>query len=229
MHCVILAAGNGTRMGDLTVTLPKPMLRVANRPIAEYKIHALPAAVTEVVFVVGFQCHQIVNYFGSYYAGRPVRYALQPELRGTADALHVARPFLGERFMVLMGDDLYARADLARLADERLAILGAHHDNAQGKGVIVTDERGNMAGVTERFPDVAPGLVNAAAYMLTQEFFAYAPVSARNGNAQETGLPQTLAQMARDHEVAIHHASAWLPVTGPDDLAHAERHIAEFL
>lgn len=229
MQCVILAAGFGSRMGGLTKDVPKPMLQVKGRPILEYKIHALPSDITEIVFVVSYQCHQIMNYFGSFYAGRPVRYALQTELNGTAGALHTARPFLGERFMVLMGDDLYARTDLMALTQYEHAILGHHVDDAQGKGVIVADEDGRLVEVREKFPERAPGLVNAAAYMLTQKFFDYAPASAGNGHAQEVGLPQTLAQMVDAHDVVIHTANAWMQITAPEDLATAEARVAEFL
>ncbi len=229
MQCVILAAGKGTRMGKVSESVPKPMVRVCGRPVLEYKIHVLPEDVTEIVFVVGYKCDHIMNYFGSYYAGHPIRYALQEELAGTAAALHVARPFLGERFMVLMGDDLYARADLKKLAQERLAILGYHHDNAYGKGVIVADEQGCLTEVCEQFPDKAPGLVNAAAYMLTREFFDYTPVSANNGHAREVGLPQTLAQMTDRHTVVIHRASAWLQITTPEDIDRAQKQISLFL
>ncbi len=229
MQCVILAAGYGSRMGELTEHVPKPMLRLKERPLLEYKVHVLPQDVTEIIFVVGHMCDHIMNYFGSYYAGRTVRYALQTAMNGTADALAVARPFLGERFMVLMGDDFYARADLAAIMQHRLAILGHHHDNAQGKGVIIADEEGRLVSVRENFPEQRAGLVNAAAYMLTQDFFAYTPASANNGHAQEVGLPQTLAQMTDKYDVMIHRASAWLPITAPHDLASAEERIHEFL
>ncbi len=230
MQCIILAAGYGSRMGDLTQTMPKPMLRIKGRPLLEYKVHVLPQDVTEIIFVVGHMCDHIMNYFGSHYAGRTVRYALQSEMRGTADALAAARHLIrSDRFMVLMGDDLYVRDDLAELARHRLAILGHNHDNAQGKGVIIADEDGRLVSVRENFPEQRAGLVNAGAYMLTQDFFAYTPANANNGHAQEVGLPQTLAQMTDKHDVMIHRATAWLPITAPHDLARAEARIHEFL
>ena len=229
MQCVILAAGYGSRMGDLTKDVPKPMLRVKERPLLEYKVHVLPKEITEIVFVIGYQCHHIINYFGSYYAGRPIRYAFQSALRGTADALHTARPFLGERFMVLMGDDFYARTDLRDMVGDRLAILGYHGDNVHGKGVIIADEDRRLSAVQEKAQGAHTGFVNAAAYMLTQDFFNYAPVCAGNDYTQEVGLPQTLAQMTDHHEVIIHRATAWLPVTTPEDLETAAVRIGEFL
>ncbi len=229
MQCVILAAGYGSRMGKLTECTPKPMLRVKERPLLEYKVHILPPEITEVVFVVGHMCHHVMNYFGSYYAGRPVRYAFQSALRGTADALHTARPFLGERFMVLMGDDFYTRVDLHGMVGNRLAILGYHSNDVQGKGVIIADEDQNLSAVRENVQDAQSGLINAAAYMLTQDFFDYAPVSAGNNHVQEVGLPQTLAQMTDRHEVVIHRATAWLPITTPADLEIAQEQVSVFL
>jgi len=228
MQCVILAAGYGSRMGALTEDVPKPMLRIYHRPLLDYKIHVLPPDITQVIFVVGYKSEQVIEYFGTHVAGRSVRYAFQPSLNGTADALHAARPLLGERFMVLMGDDLYTRADLALLVRHRHAILGMQREDVYGTGAIVCDDH-HLRAVTEAFPRHEPGIVNTGAYMLTQAFFDYTPVCAGNSCAQEVGLPQTLAQMAQKEAVTVCHASAWMQITAPEDLDTARERITEFL
>ena len=65
MKAVILAAGKGTRMKELTNELPKPMLKVQGKPILEHIIDGLAAAgIREIFIVTGFRADVIENYFG---------------------------------------------------------------------------------------------------------------------------------------------------------------------
>ena len=65
MKAVILAAGKGTRMRELTNELPKPMLSVQGKPILEHIIAGIVAAGIHEIFVVtGFRADVIENHFG---------------------------------------------------------------------------------------------------------------------------------------------------------------------
>lgn len=88
MKAVILAAGQGTRMGPLTYNRPKVMLPVANKPILEHIIcSARDAGIHEFVIVVGYYSETIKEYFGDGARfGVNIQYALQEKQRGTADA-----------------------------------------------------------------------------------------------------------------------------------------------
>ena len=59
MQVVILAAGRGTRMGDLTSDTPKPLLKVKDKTLLEYKLDVLPDSISEVIFVIGYKQEQI--------------------------------------------------------------------------------------------------------------------------------------------------------------------------
>src|SRR6266545_3702515 len=64
MKAVILAAGKGTRMGELTQELPKPMLKVRGKPILEHIILGLAGAGIRNVFIVtGYRAETIESYF----------------------------------------------------------------------------------------------------------------------------------------------------------------------
>ena len=67
MQAVILAAGHGTRMDELTTAVPKPMLEVAGKPLLEYKLDALPDHIDEVVLIVGYLGNVIRQHFGALY------------------------------------------------------------------------------------------------------------------------------------------------------------------
>ena len=67
MKAIILAAGKGTRLRPLTETTPKPLLKIANKPILEYNLDALSGLITEALIVVGYKKEMIMEYFGTSY------------------------------------------------------------------------------------------------------------------------------------------------------------------
>jgi UDP-N-acetylglucosamine diphosphorylase / glucose-1-phosphate thymidylyltransferase / UDP-N-acetylgalactosamine diphosphorylase / glucosamine-1-phosphate N-acetyltransferase / galactosamine-1-phosphate N-acetyltransferase len=109
MKAVILAAGKGTRMRELTNELPKPMLKVQNRPILEHILEGLLAAgIRDVLIVTGFRAETIEGYFGdgSKWNARIV-YARQAVQDGTGKAPELAKDFVGTSpFLLTYGDIL---------------------------------------------------------------------------------------------------------------------------
>ena len=104
MKAVILAAGKGTRMKDLTQDVPKPMLRVQGKPILEHIIEGLSAAgIHEICLVTGWKAEAIESYFGDGSRfGVHVAYTRQIVQDGTGKAPEVAQAFVGsDRFCCL--------------------------------------------------------------------------------------------------------------------------------
>jgi UDP-N-acetylglucosamine diphosphorylase / glucose-1-phosphate thymidylyltransferase / UDP-N-acetylgalactosamine diphosphorylase / glucosamine-1-phosphate N-acetyltransferase / galactosamine-1-phosphate N-acetyltransferase len=226
MQAVILAAGKGTRMGELTKQCPKPMLQVLGRPILEWKLALLPSAVEEVIMVVGYLADHIHGYFGTTWGGRRLRYVEQTELHGTGGTLPLFRGIVRNRFLLTMGDDLYHPADLAELAESGLAVLGFQVAAPRDIGLIETDATGRYRGVREHVTQAEPGLVNTGAYLLDERLLAVPPVSI---SETEYGLPQTLAVLGQSVPVSVRRARAWQPVSRPEDLLLAEEFLRPFL
>ena len=224
-QAVILAAGKGTRMSPLTETRPKPMQMVAGKNLIEWKLEALPDEIREVVIVIGHQGEQIKVYFGDAWRGKAIRYVVQKELNGTAGALWAAREHLHERFLVMMGDDLYAKEDIARILDHERAIGGQEIINKEVGGEILSNPDGTFAGMNEPWHFVEHGLMNTGLYVLSTEIFAYDPVPV-GGSSTEFGLPHTLTVLAKDMPVAIVRATKWLQVTTPEDLQKATEFVS---
>src|SRR3989344_5163908 len=111
MKAVILAAGEGVRMRPLTLTQPKPMLKVRGQPLLEHIIRTLPVVVDELVIVVGYLQEQIRGYFGDHFGRFRITYVEQKKQFGTYSALESCREFLadGEYFLMLYADDLHGR------------------------------------------------------------------------------------------------------------------------
>lgn len=218
IQAVILAAGRGTRMGARTEEMPKHLLLFENKPVLAHILETVAPIAHEIVLVIGHQGEKIWSRFGDEYHGIPIRYIEQKELRGTAHALHAARHALDNRFVVMMGDNLYAAEDIERLAEHPWAVLAQEVQNPRNYGVIECDAWGRLCEIHEKPAKPPTNLANCGAYAMGQEFFDYEPVEIRGG---EYGLPQTLVNVAKaGTPIAVVRASYWHPVDYPRDLKH---------
>lgn len=215
MQAVILAAGKGARLRPLTNTQPKALIDIAGRTLIDRVLEALPSTVDEIFIVVNHLREAIVESIGDTHAGRPIRYVVQEPLSGTAGAVHLLRESLTTPFLVINGDDLYAREDLEALAQHPLALLYFPTDH---------DLKASATVESGLFKGLAPGR-NAVcgAYMLDQRFFETQPVEIHVSEFREYGLPQTLEVLARTQPVSAVQASFWLPVGTPDELERAQK------
>ncbi len=109
MKAVILAAGKGTRMKELTNELPKPMLLVQGKPILEHIVTAIVAnGIHEIFIVTGFRAEVVENHFGdgSKWKAR-IAYGRQLVQDGTGKAPELANHFIGPSpFLMTYGDIL---------------------------------------------------------------------------------------------------------------------------
>jgi len=225
MQAVILAAGKGTRMADLIKDIPKPMLAIQGKPVLEHKIASLPEEIDEIILVIGYLGETIRNYFGNNFFGKKITYLEQKKLDGTGGALHLARCHLKEKFLVLMGDDLYHPSDLKKMLKNELAMLACEVDDTRDFSAIETDKEGNFSGIRKNPKRSKRNLVNTGCYLLNCKFFDYrlVPIS-----ETEFGLPQTLLKMAEEYPVKVEMATRWHPIGNPDDLKEALKIISHF-
>src|SRR2546426_11076261 len=108
MKAVILAAGEGARMGPFTSSVPKVMSPVGNRPLLEYVVQALAEnGVRDLIFVVGYRRERIQSHFqdGKSF-GTHITYVTQTKQLGTAHAIWEARGHLEDPFIVLNGSNM---------------------------------------------------------------------------------------------------------------------------
>ena len=116
MKALILAAGLGTRLGQLTENRPKPMLPIAGKPLLEHTIRWLREyGIRDIAINVHHFPESITGYFGD---GRgldvSIRYSRENQLLGTAGAAKRLQAFLDEPFVAVYGDVL-TNLDLDRL------------------------------------------------------------------------------------------------------------------
>ena len=128
MKAMILAAGRGERMRPLTDATPKPLLRVAGRPLIEHHLIRLAAAgVREVVINVSHLGEQIVDYLadGSRW-NLAIHWSREPEPLETAGGIVRALPLLGDGPFIVVNGDVWTDYPFSRLFDLRLGERLAH-------------------------------------------------------------------------------------------------------
>lgn len=192
-QAVVLAAGEGKRVRPLTRYQPKPMLRVAGRPILEYPLDALASiGVEEVVLVVGHRRRRIQNHFGDGYDGMDLTYVTQETRLGSGHALQTAEDHVDGEFLVVNGDNVidgtmvgevarrYARSDAVAC----LAVAATTSASEYGT-VGVSD------GLVDRIDeggDGASSRINAGVYAFDRTIFdALERTRFRDGERPLTG------------------------------------------
>ena len=154
---MVLSAGYGTRLGDLTRETPKPMLRLQGRPMLEYIIcHLARHGFDQIAVNLHFMPDMIRDYFGDgSRLGVELVYSYEPELLGTAGGVKKMADFLGagEAFMVHYGDVLTDHDFTAMLHFHRernaLATL-LLHQRARSNSVVSLDKEWRIIGFLER-------------------------------------------------------------------------------
>src|SRR5919107_1665766 len=178
MQAVILVGGEGTRLRPLTVTVPKPVVPLVDRPFIVYMLEWLRGhGVDDVILSCGFLATSVRNVLGDGSAyGVKLRFVEEPEPRGTAGALKYAEEFLADRFLMLNGDvltDMDLTAQVARHeatgAKGTLALVPVADPSAYG--LVRVTEDGAVEGFVEKpSPDqIDTNLISAGAYVLERD------------------------------------------------------------
>ncbi|MCE5297242.1 MAG: NTP transferase domain-containing protein [Euryarchaeota archaeon] len=181
MQAVILAAGEGKRLRPFTMTRPKVMLPIGNKPILEFVVEALVSnGVRDIILVVGYKKERIMSFFGdgSRFGAR-ITYVFQDKQLGTAHAMTYLKGILKGRFLVLPGDNIVDKD----LVSSLIAL-------DKGNNVLVTEsDEPSKYGVVS--------LMNERIMSLEEK-----PING-TGNIISTGLYNFEAEMLRHFEEGI--------------------------
>jgi bifunctional UDP-N-acetylglucosamine pyrophosphorylase/glucosamine-1-phosphate N-acetyltransferase len=217
MQAIILAAGEGTRMRPLTWTKAKPLLEVAGKSLLERNLEQLGiAGCDSVVIVVGYKAEQIKQAFGDRYGTIKLSYVLQVEQKGTGHALLQAEGRAEERFIVLMGDDLYSAQDVKVCWNAGLSIAASEVKDPQRFGVLVVNG-GRIMDVVEKSAQPSSNLANTGLYCMDKRIFA-ALRSVKQSQRGEIELTDAVKAMAKAVYIKVVKATGWKPVGYPWDL-----------
>lgn len=177
MKAVVLVGGFGTRLRPLTLSTPKQMLPVVDRPMIEHVVAGLARhGVDEVTLSLGYREDAFREaYPDARCAGVALTYAVEPEPLDTAGAVRFAAEAAGidETFIVVNGD-VFTDLDVTELW-ERHHEVGAEAtialtpvDDPSRYGVVPTDDEGRVLGFVEKPPpgEAPTNWINAGTYVL---------------------------------------------------------------
>ena len=226
---VLLAAGKGTRMRELTTDLPKPMIAVRGQPILRHIVDGLKAAgVTHFQIVVGYRADVVTDYFGDgSKLGISVEYATQVVQDGTGRVVELARDFAGvDPFILSYGDILIDPANYRRLVaikDAEALISVKHNPGEIAKGgSVFVNERFEMTDLREKPQPGEPTspLYNAGVYSFRPSIFEFTAKLEKSprGEYELTDAIRALALSGRKVQ-ALELEGDWADVRDPEVLA----------
>ena len=231
MKAIIPAAGFGTRLRPLTFARPKPVLRVANKPIICHAIQTLCAAgVCDIGIVVSELTRQAIESAVKDLEGVNIEYIYQNEMLGLGDAVRVARSWIGDSdFCVYLGDNLFERGvgSFIRTFHEQQAdavIALVEVEQPSEFGVAVLDDRNRITRLVEK-PRVPPSnLAVAGLYCFRPAFFEYLEILQPSARGEYEITDAIAMQIDAGGRVLGERVQGWWKDTGkPQDLIDANR------
>lgn len=211
-------------MRPLTNDIPKPMLKVAGKPILEHILDDLPEQIDEVIIVVGYLKESIMDYFGDKFKSFSIKYVIQAEKLGTFDALRMCEDLIGndERFLMMYADDLHGAENLKKCTDsDSSAMLVYEAEDPTRFGVVEIDENGYITGIEEKPEHPKSNLVSIGVILLDKDIFKFPARRHPNG---EFYLTDSIEQMIEHgYKFKAVQSSMWIPIGYPKDLIKAEK------
>lgn len=193
MKTVIMAGGRGTRISSLKDNIPKPMLKIKNKPVIEYEIECLSRqGFTDIIITVSYLAEVIINYFGdgsgiSPATGKPfgvnIEYYFEKEPLGNAGALFKIKEKLTEDFLLLNADIMFD-IDFDRFVSFHkghggIVTLFTHpNSHPYDSGLIVTGKNDSVTewiSKEESRPEYYKNCVNAGLHVINPELLEIKP------------------------------------------------------
>ena len=226
---VLLAAGRGTRMRELTADLPKPMIKVRGKPILLHIVEGLQTAgIKNFLIIVGYNGDTVRDYFGDGTCfGLQIKYATQIVQDGTGRVVELARDFVGQLpFVLSYGDilvDPHNYKSIVDLAEDVEAIISVKRGEDISKGgAVFLNEQLELIDLREKSQpgELTSQWYNAGLYTFRPsifEFTAKLRPSAR-GEYELTDAIRDLALSGKKVK-AVELTGEWADVRDPEILA----------
>ena len=199
MQVIIPLAGKGTRLRPHTHLVPKPLLKVAGRPVMDWVMDRLEGLdITELIFITGPLKEQVETFARSHYS-IPSRYIEQKVQDGTAGAINLARPYVKGPVLIIFVDTVF-EADLTLINRTRAdgIIWAKEVEDYQRFGVVVTDAEGYMTRIVEKPSTPISKLANIGLYYI------------RDTESLWQGIDHVLANPANKGEWYLTDAFQWM-------------------
>jgi glucose-1-phosphate thymidylyltransferase len=152
MKVIIPLAGKGTRLRPHTYVTPKPMLRIAGKPVISYLLDDLKrlGGIEQVIYITGHLKEKVEEFARKEY-DVPSVFVEQKVQNGTATAVELARPYVDQPVLIIFVDTIFdADLSLVQQTDADGIIWVKEVEDYQRFGVVVTDAKGYMTKIVEK-------------------------------------------------------------------------------
>ncbi len=182
MQAVVMAGGEGTRLRPLTLTRPKPLVPVCNKPIMEHIINLLHKQnFREIYVTLHYLADEIESAFGDGGAlGVKIKYSVEDIPLGTAGSVGQLREHLKETFLIISGDalcdfDLTKAVKFHKEKNSLATLVLTQVQNPLEFGVVITEDDGQIVRFLEKpsWGEVFSDTVNTGIYILEPAVFDY--------------------------------------------------------
>lgn len=225
---LVMAGGFGRRLGNLTRSTPKPLLKLRGKPILEHILRRLAAeGIQEIYVSTHYLSEQVSEFANSLQISASIRILEEQEPLGTAGALGMLPADFDRSLLVLNGDivttvDYAAMADMHRQMNNRITVGAAQYDFDVPYGVLQHDSDGRLTGITEK--PTYRHYVAAGIYLLEPEAIR---LVRRHEAIDMPALIKRASQEALTIGMFALH-EYWIDVGQPDDVATAENQHREW-
>jgi len=232
IKAVILAAGRGTRMRELTNEIPKPMIEVRGKPILQHIIEGLQAVgFQRLLVVVGYKKEVIQNHFGNGSSyGVSIEYVEQTIQDGTGKVVELARDFCDQDpFLLSYGDILVDPAHyklLSDLGDAEMLLTVRHTDDVSKGGAVYLNSSFKVVNLQEKQNpgETATKWYNAGIYIFRSSIFPYVATLEKSPRGEYELTDAIRAMVKTGQKIhAIEIKGDWADVRDPEVLTELNR------
>src|ERR1700739_970126 len=228
-QCLILAAGNGTRIRTISGSLPKPLVDFRGKPIIEHLVQrAHRAGIESFVIVVGYRSDLIRNWFEGRSLGVSVTFVENPDYhKANGVSALKARSALNENFLLLMADHLFETETAEALIQQSLRsdeVIPGGDPNIDR--IFDLDDATKVLRRGDRIVDIGKEIshydaLDTGMFLCSPVLFDHLEAAIKDGNCSlSDGMRQLIAR-GRLRGLEIGNGQ-WQDLDTPEALAHAE-------
>ncbi len=227
MQAVILVGGQGTRLRPLTLTVPKPMLPLMNRPFLEFQIGLCKRhGITDIVLSTAYKSEVFEEHFGDGARfGVKLTCVTEEEPLDTCGAVKNVERHIEGTFLVFNGDvltdiDLTSLIAFHREKGGKATLYLTRVEDPTAYGLVPLDRRGRISEFLEKpsWEQVVTDLVNAGTYVLEPELLDRVPAGERFSFERQL-FPGMLAEGMAMY--GFPSAAYWMDIGTPDKYLQA--------
>jgi len=225
---VVSAAGQGTRMLQLSENKSKHLIEVQKKPFLAYLLeNILEAGYEEIILVVGFR-EDLIRQFLKDYNFSGVKVVNQFEILGpkekeygTACPIKCVKDLIkNENFISLVGDNFYAVEDLKKMNidDNYNYVAGVANEHPEKFGVLVEDGDDFLDKIIEKPKEFVGNLINTSLYKFTPEIFEKA-FKIEKSPRGEYEITDAISLLAKEKKVKVKKMKDfWMDFGRPEDI-----------